>query len=305
MLPIEEIPAVNWQELARAVDENPAGVLAACSSPDAKQVSVDLGRLLDASKKSLPDKYAPVVIWTLSDQRRTMLIPPGHWLLIQDSATFRATLIFEGEHRPQHVQSIPTRAGHVACFAPRQPAGDARLELERHAPAEPLVKARVRYLAREPKVNLHGGKMDLSLSRDIVASRREIKGGAKADHALQQPIVLLTNGIGGMTRLCVDFGAIKSKYDCLLGANLHPRLPVDRHVFAKRARVWVNARGFISPLDLRNLVSFEPGPPAVWHFTANAGDSRTVQIRITAAMLPGRNTTVLRLERPAVAASGE
>ena len=50
-------------------------------------------------------------------------------------------------------------------------------------------------------------------------------------------LVLLTNGIGGMARLCVDLGAVKSKYDCLLGANLDPKVPVDRHVFAKRARL--------------------------------------------------------------------
>src|SRR6185437_6236906 len=123
--------------------------------------------------------------------------------------------------------------------------------------------------------------------------------------ALEQPLVLLTNGIGGMARLCVDFGAIKSKYDCLLGANLNPKVPVDRHIFAKRARVWVVADGFISPLDLRNLASFHAGPPATWSFVANAGDGRTVEIRISATMLPGRNTTVLRFERPAGSSYGK
>ena len=56
-----------------------------------------------------------------------------------------------------------------------------------------------------------------------------------------------------MARLCVDLGRVNSKYDCVLGANLHPAVPVDRHVFAKRVRVWVNADGFISPLDSENL----------------------------------------------------
>src|SRR5581483_954053 len=134
--------------------------------------------------------------------------------------------------------------------------------------------------------------------RDIASISREVKSEAKAASAREQPLVLLTNGIGGMARLCVNFGAVKSKYDCLLGANLHPRLPVDRHIFARRARVWVIADGFISPLDLRNLAAFEPGPPATWYFIANAGDGRTVEIRITAGMLPGRNTTILHFERP-------
>ena len=70
----------------------------------------------------------------------------------------------------------------------------------------------------------------------------------------------LTNGSGGMARLCVDLGRVNSKYDCVLGANLHPSVPVDRHVFVKRIRVWVNADGFLSPLDVKNLASFAAGP---------------------------------------------
>jgi hypothetical protein len=96
----------------------------------------------------------------------------------------------------------------------------------------------------------------------------------------------------------VDLGRVNSKYDCALGANLHPSLPVDRHILAKRIRVWVNADGFISPLDFGCLASFAPGPPAVWHFVANAGDGRTVEIQMTADMLEERNTTVFHFSRP-------
>ena len=111
-------------------------------------------------------------------------------------------------------------------------------------------------------------------------------------------LVLLTNNIGGMARLCVDLGRVNSKYDCVLGANLNPTVPVDRHVFAKRIRVWVNADGFISPLDFRSLTSFKAGPPAVWNFVANAGDGRTVEIELRAEMVSGKNTTVFNFGRP-------
>ena len=113
--------------------------------------------------------------------------------------------------------------------------------------------------------------------------------------------MLLTNGRGAMARLAVDVGRIFSKYDCLLGANLHSDLPVDRHVFAKRARLWVNADGFISPLNADNLVEFIPGPPAQWRFVVSAGDGRAVEILLTADMMKGRNTTVLHLRRPSSA----
>ena len=101
-----------------------------------------------------------------------------------------------------------------------------------------------------------------------------------------------------MARLCVDLGRVNSKYDCALGANLHPDFPVDRHVFVKRLRVWVNADGFLSPLDFKNLASFHAGPPAVWQFVANAGDGRTVEIELRAEMPEGENTVVFQFSRP-------
>src|ERR1043165_2213536 len=100
------------------------------------------------------------------------------------------------------------------------------------------------------------------------------------------------------SRMCVDLGRIKSKYDCALGANLHSEVPVDRHIFAKRVRAWVNAAGFITALDGSNLMRFEAGPPAVWRFRASAGDNHAVEVEMTADMLAGRNTTALRF-RPA------
>ena len=101
-----------------------------------------------------------------------------------------------------------------------------------------------------------------------------------------------------MARMCVDLGRVNSKYDCVLGANLNPSVPVDRHIFVKRLRVWVNANGFLSPLDAKNLASFAAGPPAVWQFVAHAGDGRTVEIELRAEMLEGKNTTVFHFARP-------
>jgi starch synthase (maltosyl-transferring) len=73
---------------------------------------------------------------------------------------------------------------------------------------------------------------------------------------------------------------------------------VDRHIFVKRLRVWVNANGFISALDFKNLASFNAGSPAIWDFVANAGDGRTVEIRLSAEMIAGKNTTAFQFSRP-------
>jgi predicted glycogen debranching enzyme len=217
----------------------------------------------------------------LLDARRVTLVPSGHWLLIEDSAPFRATLEIQnaeggtqnGKGSTAHVQSIAAGKVHVACFAPRAVAGESQLFLERHAATSQKISAAIRFLPAEPpRLTPHASRVT--------------------------DLVLLTNGRGGMARLCVDLGRVNSKYDCVLGANLNPAVPVDRHVFVKRIRAWVNADGFISPLDFKNLASFYAGSPAVWNFVANAGDGRTVEIELRAEMLAGENTTVFQFGRP-------
>jgi predicted glycogen debranching enzyme len=110
-------------------------------------------------------------------------------------------------------------------------------------------------------------------------------------------LILLTNGRGGMARIGVEVGRINSKYDCALGANLHPDFPVDRHVLVKSIRVWISADGFITALNLQNLASVRTGPPAVWNFVVEAGDGRTVELEMTARMIDGANTTVFTFGR--------
>lgn len=241
----------------------------------AEAVDQDPGAVLTAASGVTGD-YRPVVVWSLSDCGRITPVPPGHWLLVRDRVPFRACLTVGDGSLPQNVESIPANGGHLACFPPRKPAAatDAVLELERYAADDRHARAACRFLAPTPQA------------------------GSQPASRSPQSVVLLTNGRGAMSRLRVDLGSVASKYDCLLGANLHASLPVDRHVFAKRLRVWVNADGFISPLNFDNLVDFEAGPPAHWHFVANAGDGQFVEIHLLADLLPDQNTAVLQFLRP-------
>ena len=260
--PIEELGAVNWRVLAEQVAADPAAVLAAALRGGAGHVT---------------EQYSAVVEWTLADTRRVLLVPPGHWLLVRDTAPFRASLRSGGADKSEsarHADSIPVTGGHVACFAPGAGVGDAELALDRRHDSTTSCTGIVRFLPVEP----------------LMALPNQLHPATG--------IALLTNGAGAMARLAVDLGAVRSKYDCVLGANLHASLPVDRHVFAKRVRAWVNADGFITPLNADNLVAFSPGPPAVWQFVANAGDGRSAEIHLAVDMVPGRNTTILRFSRP-------
>jgi predicted glycogen debranching enzyme len=275
IVPAETVDELDWHWLAEQVDLSPENFLAAASEFAARETKTPLAELL---RETAAGKIFPrVVTWTLIDARRVTLVPPGHWLLVEDSAPFRATLEIQNpESRIQnaavHVQSIAIGDRHIACFAPRETAAEMELILERYAETSQKISAAIRFLPAEPQPST------LNYQPSTLA--------------------LLTNGLGGMARLCADLGRVNSKYDCALGANLNPTVPVDRHVFVKRIRVWVNADGFLSPLDFKNLVSFDAGSPAVWQFIANAGDGRTVEIELRAEMLDGKNTTVFHFSRP-------
>jgi len=279
IIPAEIIDGLGWPWLAEQVEASPENFLAAASEFAAREAKIPLADLLAEIRAG--KVFPRVVKWTLLDARRVTLVPPGHWLLLEDSAPFRAALEMQNEKcrmkngnaNTVHVQSIVVGNQHVACFPPRETAAEAEVTLERHATTSQKISAMVRFLAVEPE---QPSTFNLQPST----------------------LVLLTNGRGGMARLCVDLGRVNSKYDCALGANLNSTMPVDRHVFVKRIRAWVNADGFLSPLDFKNLASFQPGSPAIWNFVANAGDGRTVEIELRAEMLAGKNTTVFHLRRP-------
>jgi glycogen debranching enzyme len=302
---IEHLGALDWRELAKQVETNPTQFLAALHRPGVrlsepqqatKEVALPNDDRVPAqaagcgseSRAPHTSAYAPVVEWTLADTKRVLLVPPGHWLLVRDAVPFKATLVpGASSRRPDHslptdgdcksparADSIPTANGHVACFAPQHFTGDATLALDRLNATPAAASSTIRFLPPEPPPH----------------------SSLLTPHS--SALALLTNGAGAMARLCVDLGSVRSKYDCVLGANLHASVPVDRHVFVKRLRAWVNADGFITPLNADNLVAFTPGPPAHWRFVANAGDGRSVEIHLLADMVPGKNTTLLRFVRP-------
>ena len=220
--------------------------------------------------------YRPVVVWRCEDRSRVTPIPPDHWVLLWNATPFRARLEWDGNPSAETAESIPAFSGYIACLPPQQPAEgrNARLLFEHYQSGVQRFEATLRYLAPAPAP----GPGDVPADPDAC--------------------VLLTNGRGGMSRLQVQLGEIRSKYDCLLGANLDASVPVDRHVFAKRLRAWVNADGFITALNGDNLLSVEPGPPAHWRFVASAGDGRSVELHLVIDLLPDSNTVVARFSRP-------
>jgi len=266
--PVETLGPGSWRALAARVSPDPTAFLGALPHLEPDLLRRDLLGALDAA---LALKAFPrVTAWWAEDTRRVSPVPPDHWLLVQDPSPFSLRLQVAGQ-TDLHLRSLGTEGGFIAALPPLPTRrGEASLRLQRHGDGAERMEGTLLFLPPEPPLAQPG----------------------------REGLALLTNGRGGMARLHGDLGAITSKYDCLLGANLHPSAPSDRHVLAKRLRAWVNADGFISALDGRNLASFEPGPPCRWFFRASAGDGRTVEVILSAEMPADANAVILRWSRP-------
>jgi predicted glycogen debranching enzyme len=277
VLPDEKFSGIDWTFLAGQIDKSPQNFLAAASRLGGGESQNGLSLLVEEVARG--EIYPNVINWTLIDARRVTLVPANHWLLIEDIVPFRAALSFQERDAKSPTclrgQSISAGKKFIAVFEPRDLPADAELLLERYDVTQQKISARLRFLSPEPEELTSGSLLPAG-----------------------DALVLLTNGIGGMARIGVDLSRVNSKYDCVLGANLNPDFPVDRHVFIKRMRVWVNADGFLSPLDMKSFCCFESGPPAVWIFIANAGDGRVVEIELRAEMLQGQNAIVFKFSRP-------
>jgi len=274
VVPGDAIGACPWPALAALVEKDPARFLAAASQVDAQLLRSDpLAALADVHG------WQPVVRWTRADAARTLPLPAGHWLLVDDSAPFHASLDLGDGTSARNDHAIAVGDRHLIAFPPRQQATHATLTIDGFASEGRRITGAIRYLAAVPALDLWS------------------TAAVPAQRVGDPPLALLTNGRGGMARLHGDLGAIASKYDCLLGANLHDQVPCDRHILAKRLRAWLVADGFITALDRDSLASFSAGPPAQWRFTGNAGDGRTVAVQLDCDLLAGRNTLVARFRR--------
>ncbi|MGZ8920520.1 MAG: alpha-amylase family glycosyl hydrolase, partial [Limisphaerales bacterium] len=216
----EQIGPHDWLELAALVDEHPKRFLAALSVLSPDEAAQNLLAGLRAAMQS--ELYPAVVEWKWSDRPRVTPVPPEHWLLISDETPFRSTLSFGNSM--QHAESVELGGRHIAAFAPvdlfrRRREGDATVTVQRFNATPANRSGNVIFLRDRPQFS---PQLSLPLP------------GSKT--SAETPVALLTNGRGGMTRICIDLGTVKSKYDAVLAANLHPRIPVDRHIFAKRIR---------------------------------------------------------------------
>ncbi len=219
--------------------------------------------------------YQNTIRWSVSNTNRVTLIPAGHNLLIQHNCPFRVSLRDTASKSvPINRQSQIVKGCHFALVERINIHGEWNVKLTAFDDQICSITSTIRVLPTEPDMGLLIRNFDLR------------KHG-------QLPVSLLTNGRGAMSRMSSWLGTVQSKYDCVLAANLHPQLPVDRWVMTKRLRVWVNVNGFQTELSSRRFYSSDIGEQASWVYVIPASEGRSVRFKISVKLIQGKNAILL------------
>jgi len=261
--PHEDLSGIDTESLASALAEDPAAFCREASGCE----------------------RAPVTHWRWpADARRTVMVPPGHFLFIQASSPFSAAL-GAGNRPALREHSLPRNDGtEFILLAPvhdQSRDGHCFLDLVVYDPSTRHVRADLLYLppATEASVRTALGK------RDVEAF---------------ESYALCTNGRGAMAQVRGVWSEIRSQYDAMLAANLSEEHPVDRHVMLTRCRAWLVCRGYSQEIDRNCLSSFgvaEDGS-VCWQFNVPAGRSKTVRLMVRLQMHQDRNAIAVTFERP-------
>jgi predicted glycogen debranching enzyme len=231
------------------------------------------------------DREGRVVTWLWPrDLRREVMIPPGHFLLVESAHRFRACLM-EKERTLSVENSLPSGDGsQFVLFLPRPTPKSLRpltLQLAMH----------------EKDGSRHEQAALLLLPRAEDARVRRVFGRSEF---LSEPMCFLsTNGRGAMLRTPISWDTPASRYDALLAANFNPDFPEDRWVMLTRCRAWLVYQGFSQDINLDCLQAFTLGEDnaASWRYKIPSGQGQHVQLTVAVQMIPGRNALRMAFTR--------
>jgi starch synthase (maltosyl-transferring) len=258
--PAEDLGAFDPDVAAHCLSENPE---AFCRSLNAQT------------------EESRVVRWQWpQDARRIVMIPPDYFLLILCDTPFHARISDENRTLAQE-ESLPTANGRwFALFTHQESSGDHLTRI-------------FQMTVYDPKQAVHTETPLLFLARpDTLFLKRTL---VRSDLERHPRMLLLTNGRGAMLRAPLLWGQLQSRYDALLGANLHPDFPVDRWILFSRCRAWVVFQDYSQEIQFNCFHSFHRDDEGrgVWRFHVPTGQGEHVRLTIRMEMLAGDNGVAL------------
>ena len=218
------------------------------------------------------------------DLRREVMIPPGHFLLVQADSAFRARLC-EGQRTVGAEESIRnTNGSHFVLFKPidsPKTAESYQLKLSVYTPGG----------------TQHGQAPLLLLPKlENVAVQRAFK----RPELLRNDFVFLnTNGCGAMLRIPVCWTELSSRYDSLLAGNISSEFPEDRWIMFTRCRAWLVYQGYSQELNTNCLERFalDVFSGGHWCYHIPTGQGENVSITLALKMRSGENAVELTFSR--------
>lgn len=217
-----------------------------------------------------------VTTWTWpEDQRRKVMIPPEHFLLVRAAHPFVADLA-RSEGALGSETSFHCSSGfHFALFRPHPTS----------APFGATLSLAV--FEGESTLRATGPVLFLPQPENNLGELRIRPLEADSLH----PVALTTNGRGAMLRANSAWGELNSRYDALLAGNLHASAPEDRHIMFSRCRAWLLYRGYSEELALSKLLDFSQGRDNTirWRFRIAFGQGRSARLDVHAMMPQNQN----------------
>ncbi len=210
------------------------------------------------------------------DERREVMVPPDHFLLVLADNPFRARIVEKDKTLLQE-EGLPTENNTwFALFSPLLPTTthqSRRLMASFFLPDECRhIDAPILYLSKYEHLCLK-----------TVFQRTDFKNRPR--------LFMDTNHKGGMLRAPIVWGKTESRYDALLAANCHESLPVDRWVMLTGCRAWVVYQDYSQELSFEGLHTFsiDKQGRGLWRFHVPTGQGEHIRITLCLRMVPNQN----------------
>jgi predicted glycogen debranching enzyme len=254
----------------------------------ARDMSADPGNFIRSlNTKSQESCVIPFDV--TKDLRRQVMVPPGYFLLVKSPVGFRAEILDTadaGTRSLGYEEGLPLADGcFFALFLPmavkkKHKACDLHLRLF-YAGETRKEKAAVLFLAPFDTLRLR-----------TTFTRRSIA----ADPGLT---LLGTTSTGGMMRAPGDWGELHSRYDGLLGANLHPGMPENRRMVLARCRIWAIFQGYSRKLakDCLQSFVFSFDNAGQWRFHVPTSEGKYYVLELTLTLASASNRIHLSVRR--------
>ncbi|VGO15002.1 Alpha-1,4-glucan:maltose-1-phosphate maltosyltransferase 2 [Pontiella desulfatans] len=268
-----------------------------------KAKAMDTYHHFDALEQFDPDRFvedpkalcetlagnAPVVTtWQWPrDTRRTVLLPPNHFLLVKAACGFIAELKNEDGTTLAHEKSLGQAEGDAfALLLPLEtPDAHQNLTLKLTVFEDDGIKH-----TESPVMQL----CEEQNARVITTC----KAGEIHD---RERYAVCTNNHGALSQVRIGWADLRSKYDGLLIANLNAEVPVDRHTMLARCRAWVVRKGYSNELTLQCQKRFTVADDGtvVWNFAVPVGEGLLIPLQAALQLHPDTNAIQLSFIREA------